>query len=139
MAKGLVEISKKPINSELLKNSAVGPMIGAIVEFHGLVRNHDGGREVARLEYESHESALSVLEQIAGEIERQFPQVHFAVSHRIGALEIGDLAFYVVAAAAHREQAFEVCRLLVEEVKEKIPVWKNQIFTDGSNEWVNSA
>lgn len=133
------EIVHSRIDSKGIRDLVAQPQIGALVEFHGLVRNHDADREVVRLEYEGHETANLVIEEIAAAVERKFPQVRFAISHRLGSLEIGDLAFYVVAASAHREEAFEACRLLVEEVKEKIPVWKNQIFTDNSNEWVNSA
>lgn len=139
MAKVLVAVSKSPINTAQLKDLLLSPKNGAIVEFQGLVRNHDADREVIRLEYEGHDSAQQALEEIAESVEKQFSQVDFVVSHRIGVLEVGELAFYVCAAAAHREPAFEACRFLVEEVKTKIPVWKNQIFNDGSNEWVNSA
>ena len=139
MAVVLKEISSDHIDAVSIKRLVKTPDNGALLEFHGIVRNHDAGREVVRLEYECHETALLVLDQISNEIERKFPQVQFAISHRLGSLEIGDLAFYVVVASAHRDAAFEACRLLVEEVKEKIPVWKNQIYKDGSNEWVNSA
>lgn len=135
----ITEITARVIESGSIRDLLLTPECGAVVEFHGLVRNHDAGKGVEKLEYESHETALAVIKDITAEVDRQFSQVRFAVSHRVGSLSIGDLAFYVAAASAHREEAFKVCQFLVEEVKDKIPVWKNQIFTDGSNEWVNSA
>jgi molybdopterin synthase catalytic subunit len=135
----VVEITEKPINIDDIKSKVWSANCGALIEFQGLVRDHDHDRSVTRLEYEGHESAQFVVNEICQTTADRFPKVRIGVSHRLGALAIGDLAFYVVTAAAHREEAFEVNRLLVEEVKEKIPVWKNQIFADGSNEWVNSA
>lgn len=139
MACILTEVSDRLINTLEIKNSVASSEFGAVVEFSGTVRNLDSDRSVVRLEYEAHQSAGSVLAEIASEVEKQYPKVNFAISHRVGSLTVGDLAFYVVAASAHRAEAFEVARVLVEEVKLKIPVWKNQIFADGSNEWVNSA
>lgn len=133
------QVTDRVIDSSSIRKSVIAPECGAVVEFYGLVRNHDAGKSVEKLEYEGHETALAIINEITAEVDRQYPQVRFAVSHRLGSLLIGDLAFYVVAASAHREAAFKVCQFLVEEVKEKIPVWKNQIFVDGSNEWVNSA
>jgi molybdopterin synthase catalytic subunit len=135
----VVEVTDQPINSTKIKEQVWAPDCGALVEFHGLVRNHDSGRDVLRLDYEGHETALAVVQKICEEIAHKYPKVRFGTSHRIGQLAIGDLAFYVVTASAHRGAAFEVNQLLVEQVKERIPVWKNQIFIDGSNEWVNSA
>ena len=139
MACILTELTENPINLPHIKNSVAAAEFGAFVEFSGTVRNFDSERSVVRLEYEAHPTASSVLLEIASEIEKKYPKVNFAISHRVGALDVGDLAFYVVAASAHRDEAFEVSRVLVEEVKTKIPVWKNQIFLDGSSEWVNSA
>jgi molybdopterin synthase catalytic subunit len=135
----VVDVTDQPINSAKIKEQVWAPECGALVEFHGLVRNHDSDREVLRLDYEGHETALAVVKKICEEVAHKYPKVRFGTSHRIGQLSIGELAFYVVSAAAHRSEAFEVNQLLVEQVKAKIPVWKNQIFSDGSNEWVNSA
>ena len=135
----IAEITDKPINTADIKSRVCSAEFGAVVEFQGVVRNHDKSREVKQLEYEGHESALTVVKEIAEKITVKYPLVAIGVSHRLGALTIGDLAFYVVTASAHRAEAFDVNRILVEEIKEKIPVWKNQIFIDGSNEWVNSA
>ncbi|OFJ51999.1 molybdenum cofactor biosynthesis protein MoaE [Mycolicibacterium grossiae] len=113
---------------------------GAVVSFAGVVRDHDGGRGVTRLEYSSHPSAHDVLAEVAEEVARSAQGVRaIAVSHRVGALAIGDAALVAAVAADHRRAAFETCALLVDTVKERLPVWKHQFFADGSEEWVGSA
>jgi molybdopterin synthase catalytic subunit len=113
---------------------------GAVVGFAGVVRNHDGGRTVTRLEYSAHPSAQQTLADVAAEIAADCQGVRaIAVSHRIGALEIGDAALVAAVAADHRGAAFETCERLVDAVKARLPVWKHQFFADGSDEWVGSA
>jgi len=112
---------------------------GAVVSFSGVVRDHDHGRAVTLLEYEGHPSAAEVLRQVAEEIAAD-PDVHaVAVSHRLGALEIGDVALAAAVSTAHRAAAFAACARLVDEVKARLPVWKHQVFADGTDEWVNCA
>ncbi len=112
---------------------------GAVVSFAGVVRDHDGGRGVARLVYEAHPSAAAVLAEVAAEIGKDSAVYGIAVSHRIGELGIGDVALAAAVATAHRGEAFAVCARLVDEVKARLPVWKHQHFTDGTDEWVNAA
>lgn len=113
---------------------------GAVVTFAGVVRDHDGGRPVTRLEYSSHPSAEQTLADVAAEIAAESRGVRaIAVSHRVGALRIGDAALVAAVAADHRGAAFETCARLVDRVKERLPVWKHQFFADGTDEWVNSA
>ena len=113
---------------------------GAVVGFVGAVRNHDGGRAVTRLEYSAHPTARDILAEVAAEVARNSHGVRaIAVSHRIGTLDIGDAALVAAVAADHRGAAFETCALLVDTVKERLPVWKHQLFADGSDEWVGSA
>jgi molybdopterin synthase catalytic subunit len=113
---------------------------GAVVGFAGVVRDHDGGRTVTRLEYSAHPSAEQTLADVAAEIAAGCQGVRvIAVSHRIGTLEIGDAALVAAVAADHRGAAFETCELLVDTVKARLPVWKHQFFADGADEWVGSA
>jgi molybdopterin synthase catalytic subunit len=113
---------------------------GAVVGFSGVVRDHDGGRGVIRLEYSAHPTAQQTLVEVAEEIARGCTGVRaIAVSHRIGTLHIGDAALVAAVAADHRQAAFETCALLVDAVKARLPVWKHQFFSDGTEEWVNSA
>jgi len=111
---------------------------GAIVTFSGVVRNHDGGRHVEELEYSGHPTAERVIRQVADEIAARATGVRaIAVSHRIGPLRIGDVALACAVAADHRQEAFQVCAELVDEVKRQLPIWKRQVFADGTDEWVN--
>ena len=111
---------------------------GAVVVFQGVVRDHDHGRPVTVLEYEAHPSAEAVLREVAGEVGAD-PAVHaVAVSHRVGRLEIGDVALVAAVSSMHRAAAFAACARLVDEVKSRLPVWKRQVFADGAEEWVNS-
>ena len=113
---------------------------GAVVGFAGVVRDHDGGQTVTRLEYSAHPTAQQTLAEVAAEIAADCAGVRaIAVSHRIGALEIGDAALVAAVAADHRQAAFDTCARLVDTVKERLPVWKHQYFADGSDEWVGSA
>ena len=113
---------------------------GAVVGFAGVVRDHDGGRTVTRLEYSAHPNAQRTLAEVVAAVAAESTGVRaIAVSHRIGRLEIGDAALVAAVAADHRQAAFQTCARLVDRVKELLPVWKHQFFADGSDEWVNSA
>lgn len=110
---------------------------GATVLFSGVVRDHDHGRPVVELEYVAHPSAGEVLRACLAEVAAD-PLVHaVAVSHRVGLLKVGDVALLAAVSAAHRGDAFDACERLVDLVKLRLPVWKRQVFTDGTDEWVN--
>lgn len=113
---------------------------GAVVGFAGVVRDHDGGKHVLRLEYSAHPLAEQTMAEVLSEIAAGAAGVRaIAASHRVGPLAIGDAALVAAVAADHRRAAFETCALLVDLVKERLPVWKHQFFGDGTDEWVNSA
>jgi molybdopterin synthase catalytic subunit len=113
---------------------------GAVVTFAGVVRDHDGGRAVAGLTYSAHPTAATVVAEVAADVAARAQGVRaIAVSHRIGPLDIGDVALACAVAADHRREAFVTCAELVDEIKQRLPVWKHQSFADGSDEWVNSA
>ncbi|WP_156687223.1 molybdenum cofactor biosynthesis protein MoaE [Mycobacterium sp. Marseille-P9652] len=113
---------------------------GAIVGFVGMIRDHDGGRRVVRLEYSAHPSAEQVIAEVVGEVAGRSEGVRaIAASHRIGALHIGEAALGAAVAADHRQAAFTTCALLVDTIKARLPVWKHQFFDDGTEEWVGSA
>ena len=116
------------------------PAAGAVVTFAGVVRDHDGGRAVLGLEYSAHPTAAAVVAEVAAEVAARSAGVRaLAVSHRVGALTVGDVALACAVAADHRRAAFETCAALVDEVKKSLPVWKHQRFADGTDEWVNST
>jgi molybdopterin synthase catalytic subunit len=110
---------------------------GAVVSFQGVVRDHDHGRGVTLLEYEGHPGAADVLREVAAEIAADPAVYAVAVSHRIGTLKIGDVALVASVSTAHRADAFAACARLVDEAKARLPIWKRQVFTDGTDEWVN--
>ena len=112
---------------------------GAVVTFSGDVRDHDHGRTVERLEYEGHPTAVSVIAEVAAEVAKRHDVIAIAVVHRVGALGIGDSALVAAVSAAHRQEAFAACADLVDETKHRLPVWKHQVFADGTDEWVNCA
>lgn len=109
---------------------------GAVVTFAGVVRDHDGGKGVTALEYERHPSAGAVIAEVARTIADTHPEVRIAVLHRVGALVVGDVALAAAVSSPHRAEAFAACGALVDLVKERVPIWKHQRFTDGSDEWV---
>lgn len=115
------------------------PDCGAVVGFGGVVRNHDGGRDVTSLSYSAHPSAERIIAEIADGIATRYEGVRIWVAHRIGELAIGDPALVAAVASAHRGEAFAACSELVDTVKEKVPIWKEQFFTDGSVEWVGAG
>jgi molybdopterin synthase catalytic subunit len=136
-----VLLSEEPLNEGKAEASVATARAGAVVVFRGVVRDHDHARSVTRIEYVGHPSAAEVLAEVAdrvcspflgaGEVERVY------CAHRIGHLPVGELAFLVVVAAAHRAPAFRLAAELVDEVKGNLPVWKRQEFADGSDEWVD--
>ncbi|WP_293785043.1 molybdenum cofactor biosynthesis protein MoaE [uncultured Aeromicrobium sp.] len=111
---------------------------GAIATFTGVVRDHDGGRKVTRLEYEAHPQAAAYLQASAEKIVERHDGVRVAVAHRTGRLAIGDAAIVAVVAAAHRKEAFAAVADLVDEVKATVPIWKHQFYADGTDDWVNA-
>ncbi|WP_323961294.1 molybdenum cofactor biosynthesis protein MoaE [Arthrobacter sp. JZ12] len=111
---------------------------GAVVGFGGVVRNHDDGRQVDRLGYSAHPSAGRVIAEIAAEIAEKYDGIRIWVSHRTGPLSIGDPALVAAVASAHRGEAFAACSELVDTVKARAPIWKEQFFADGTVEWVGA-
>jgi molybdenum cofactor synthesis domain-containing protein len=132
------EVTESPLSVEEHATLVANRSAGAVVTFAGVVRDHDSGKGVTALEYEGHPSAKSVIEEVAAEVASRYEGVRtLAVSHRIGPLEIGDVALACAVAAEHRREAFAACSDLVDDVKARLPIWKHQVFTDGTDEWVN--
>ena len=135
----LVEVVERPLDAAAMERLVADERAGAIVSFSGNVRDHDHGRSVASLTYEGHPTAEAVLKDVAQEIDSRFDLVALAVAHRVGPLQIGEAALVAVVASAHRGEAFRACAALVDLTKERLPVWKHQVFADGTDEWVNCA
>ena len=108
------------------------PGAGGIALFVGAVRDENDDRAVTRLDYEAYETmALAEMRRIAEEISAALPMTRLAVHHRVGKLEVGDLAVVCAASAPHRDEAFRACRLLIDEVKARVPIWKREWGPDG--------
>ncbi|WBB55757.1 molybdenum cofactor biosynthesis protein MoaE [Verrucosispora sp. WMMD573] len=130
-------VTDQPLDLAAHEAAVADRRAGAVVSFVGVVRDHDHGRSVANLEYEGHPNAEKVLQEVADEVAADPDVYAVAVSHRIGPLAIGDVALAAAVSTAHRAAAFAACARLVDEVKARLPIWKRQVFTDGTEEWVN--
>ncbi len=160
-------LSAEPISVEQAIAAVESDTAGAVVSFSGVVRNHDGGRQVSRLSYSAHPTAHQVMADVvaalvaehsapagdpagdpaagpasdgsAGGADTRRQPVRIWAAHRIGMLEIGDPALVCAVSAAHRGQAFSVCAELVDRIKAQVPIWKEQFFADGTVEWVGAG
>ena len=135
----LAEIREEPLSVEEVRAAVSAPGAGAIALFAGTVRDQDGGQGVVRLSYSAHPSATAELRRVAEKVAAEFGVLALAAVHRVGDLDIGDLAVVVAVACPHRGEAFEACRQLIDTLKHEVPIWKHQRFGDGSSEWVGSA
>ena len=159
-------LSAEPISVEQAIAAVESDTAGAVVSFSGVVRNHDGGKQVSRLSYSAHPTAHQVMADVvaglvaehsvpagnavpggspedgaggAGATQDDRQPVRIWAAHRIGMLEIGDPALVCAVSAAHRGQAFAVCAELVDRIKAQVPIWKEQFFADGTVEWVGAG
>ena len=135
----LAQVNDLSIDADQIRAMVNLPEAGAVVLFSGDVRDHDHGRAVASLTYEGHPTSQSVLESVARQIAAQHPVIAIAIVHRVGPIPIGESALVAAVSSAHRGEAFAACSALVDLTKEMLPVWKHQVFADGTDEWVNCA
>lgn len=133
----LVAVSAEPLDVAMHERLVATPEAGAHVVFCGIVRDNDHGREVVSLDYVGHPTAEQVLAEVVAGFAADPDVLGLAVSHRVGTLAIGDVALVAAVATCHRGEAFDICRRLVDEVKHRVPIWKRQVFADGTDEWVN--
>ena len=133
----MIVVTTEPLDVAAHEAAVADPRAGAVVSFAGVVRDHDHGRAVTSLTYEAHPSAEKVLREVAAEIALDPDVYEIAVSHRYGPLEIGEVALAAAVSTAHRAAAFTACARLVDTVKQRLPIWKHQVFADGTDEWVN--
>jgi|tagenome__1003787_1003787.scaffolds.fasta_scaffold20788194_2 molybdopterin synthase catalytic subunit len=132
----LVDIRETPLDVSEVLEAVQDAAAGGVTLFVGTVRDHDDARAVAALEYSAHPSALDRLREVIESVVERHPVTAVAAVHRVGHLEIGDLAVVVAAAAGHRGEAFDAARDLIDDLKNTVPIWKHQTFTDGTDEWV---
>jgi molybdopterin synthase catalytic subunit len=136
----LIALRDAKLSLDEVRAAVADPAAGGIVMFVGTVRDNDSARGVNALSYSAHPSAEAELRRVAEEIVGKYPDViALAAVHRTGDLAIGDDAVIVGVSCGHRAEAFTACRALIDELKASVPIWKHQLFTDGSAEWVGSA
>ena len=135
----LAEVTTNRLDAEAIKSLVSDSTTGAVVVFSGDVRNHDHGREVVSLTYESHPTAADVMQKVVQSLAQSLDVTHIAAAHRVGDIPIGEAALVVAVGSSHRGDAFGACREIVDEIKLQLPVWKHQHFADGTDEWVNCA
>lgn len=134
----MVKISATGIDVDQLRESLGDPAAGGVCIFEGWVRNQNDGRSVRQLEYEVYEPlAVSEGNRILQEAQNKFPHLKVSCVHRSGLLQIGDCAVWVGVAAPHRDEAFQACRYIIDQVKVRLPIWKKEHYVDGDSGWVN--
>ena len=132
-------LSSDPIDTTALRHRLDDPAAGAVSCFEGVVRNHNDGRDVMRLQYEgAADLAANEFTKIEAEARSQFEVVHISCVHRTGDLTVGDIAVWVGVSAAHRSDAFGACRYIIDEAKKRLPIWKKEHYAAGESEWLNS-
>ncbi|MCZ6474955.1 MAG: molybdenum cofactor biosynthesis protein MoaE [Gammaproteobacteria bacterium] len=132
------EITDQRIDPEALKADLRHETAGACVSFEGWVRDHNDGEPVTALEYEAHASVANKEGlQILTEAVERFDLFAASGRHRVGRLEIGECAVWVGVSAAHRGAAFDACRYIIDQLKQRVPIWKKEYYRDGLSGWIN--
>lgn len=131
-----VQLLATPLSLDRCIAAISGPGMGGIVTFTGMVRRHSRGVVVDHLEYEAYAPmAIREMTRLCDEIEAEIAGTQLAVEHRVGRLEIGEVAVVIAAAAPHRAEAFTACRAMIDRLKDRVPIWKKEVGEDGA-EWV---
>lgn len=134
----LLAITSDPLDVGAVTAAVADPAAGGVNVFIGAVRDHDNDSPVVSLDYSAHPSALARLSEVAAEVAAEFDVIAVAAVHRVGSLQIGDLAVVSAVSAAHRGEAFAASRALIDRLKDRVPIWKHQVFADGTEEWVGT-
>jgi molybdopterin synthase catalytic subunit len=134
----LVDLRETPLVVDEVVDALDDESSGGLTLFVGRVRDHDHGKGVVGLDYSAHPSALDKLHEVCERVATAYDVHGLAAVHRVGSLDIGDIAVVVAVASAHRGTAFDASRLLIDTLKDEVPIWKHQRFSDGSEEWVGS-
>jgi molybdopterin converting factor subunit 1 len=134
---GRCTLSEQPLDAAAVAARVAGPDAGGVVQFIGTVRDTARGRSIRHLEYEAYpEMALAEMERICDAAALRWRDARVAIAHRVGHLDVGELAVVVVAAAPHRAEAFEACRFAIDTLKQTVPIWKKEVAVDGAL-WVD--
>ena len=134
----MFSITDQPIRSQEQKAELQCLEAGGYVEFEGRVRNHSRGRGVEKLYYEAyHDLAVSEGKTIVQEALDRFPIEDAACIHRVGTLDLGEVAVWIGVMAAHRKDAFQACSYCIDNIKARLPIWKQETYENGESEWIN--
>ena len=134
----LFTLGENTIDAAVLMRDLSRYTAGACVTFEGWVRDRNAGRAVLRLDYQAYAPlALSEGARILAEATQRFAIMEARCAHRLGSLAIGDLAVWVGVSAGHRDAAFAACRYIIDEVKQRVPIWKNEHYADGESGWLH--
>jgi molybdopterin synthase catalytic subunit len=134
----MIKITEKPVDVQKVIETATSIGGGAINVFIGMVRNTSNNKKVVWLEYEAYESmAVAETRKIIDEAASRWPLMGWAVSHRIGTLKPGEVAVAVAVSTKHRKESFEACQFIIDTLKEKVPIFKKEVFEDGE-EWIGA-
>lgn len=134
----MVEITEAPIDFTAVAERVRSDLAGAVCVFLGTVREMTGERRTASLEYEAYPvMAARKMEELEAEARRRWPVIEVALVHRVGHLDLGEISVAVAVSTAHRGHAFEACRWLIDTLKEVVPIWKKELWADGTEEWVH--
>jgi molybdopterin synthase catalytic subunit len=132
----MVSLTLNPIDVKAVIDEVATPESGGIDVFIGTTRNHADGRGVLLLEYEAYEPmAMDLMEQIQREARRRWAVNRIAIVHRLGKVPAGEASVVIAVSSAHRKEAFEACRFLIDALKKEVPIWKREHFSDGTTEW----
>lgn len=134
----LIALRETPLDVAEVVAALDDEAAGGLTLFIGRVRDHDGGRDVTGLDYSAHPTAQARLAEVCARIAEEYDVHGVAAVHRVGTLQIGDAAVIVATTAAHRGEAFAASKALIDTLKAEVPIWKNQQFADGDEEWVGS-
>lgn len=135
----LIGLRETPLSVDEVLSSVSHEGSGGTAVFVGTVRDEDHGRPVTRLSYSAHPSAVEELRRVVEKVAADSEVRAIAALHRVGELEIGDLAVVVAVACPHRGEAFDACHRLIDDLKAEVPIWKHQVFADGGTEWVGAC
>lgn len=134
----MIQITTEPIDHAALTERVRSNLAGAVCTFLGTVREMTGDRRTASLDYEAYpEMAEKTLAELEAEARRRWPIQEAALVHRVGPLPLGEISVVVAVSCPHRNQAFEACRWLIDTIKEVVPIWKKEVWADGTEEWVH--
>ena len=134
----LVDIRETPLDVAEVLACLADEAAGGVTLFVGAVRDHDGGKAVTGLDYSAHPTAMERLREVCDQVAKEYDVRAVAAVHRTGRLALGDAAVVVATAADHRGEAFDASRALIDRLKATVPIWKHQVFADGSDEWVGT-